>query len=133
MEASEFQILREDIAGMRKEFNERLDKLVSREMFALEQRRVDDRFTQMGIELADARKDNSELESALKLETQARLDSETAALNAQIAESKAREKLGAQTRWQWFTLAASGLIFPLIGGAIGYFFAAAQTALGVVQ
>lgn len=46
---------REGFASMRSEFNQRIDRLVTSEAFTAEQRRVDEKFSSQGKEIADER------------------------------------------------------------------------------
>lgn len=50
-----FEILRADLATFRTEVNARLDRAVSADAFAAEQRRVDDRFSAQGREIGELR------------------------------------------------------------------------------
>jgi hypothetical protein len=73
-----FNILRDDVSGMRKEINTRLDKLVTREAFEAEQRRVDAKISDLGTDLVN--------------ETKARTDGDTDIRNtASIAADTARK------------------------------------------
>jgi hypothetical protein len=112
MSPSQFQILREDFAAMRSEFNTRFDNLVTRESFRDEQRRVDDRFQTQGREIG-------ELKSGLLAEAQARVTERQDVLKAQLAEKTEREKLRRQTVWQWFALGASLIGAPIAAALIG--------------
>lgn len=119
MTPSQFQILREDFASMRQEFNQRFDNLVTRDAFRDEQRRVDDRFASQGREIG-------ELKTDITAEAQARVADTQQALKAQIHEKNEREKLRRATMWQWLFLAVSLVGGPIVGALIG----SAMTAVG---
>ncbi|QOP64788.1 membrane protein [Microbacterium phage DelaGarza] len=117
MTPSQFQILREDLAQMRVEWNQRFDNLVTRDTFSDERRRVDSRFEGQGREIAALQKD-------LAAEHQARVTAETNALQAQIAERNEREKVRRATQWQWLLIFASPVAAIIVG------ILAAQAGLG---
>ena len=119
MTPSQFQILREDFASMRQEFNQRFDNLVTRDAFRDEQRRVDDRFTSQGREIG-------ELKTDITAEAQARVADTQQALKAQIHEKNEREKIRRATMWQWLFLAVSLTGGPVVGALIG----SAMTGVG---
>ena len=108
MTPSQFQILREDLAGLRSEIR----SLVTRESFRDEQRRVDDRFDSQGREIG-------ELKTSISAEAQARVTATQDNLNAQIREKNEREKIRRATQWQWLLLAVSLVAGPVVGGLIG--------------
>ena len=112
MTPSQFQILREDFAAMRLEFQASIRELVTRESFRDEQRRVDERFEGQVREISDLKKD-------LATEAQARVTSTQDALNAQIREKNEREKIRKATQWQWLLLAVSLVGGPVLGAWIG--------------
>lgn len=120
MTPSQFQILREDFASMRSEFNQRFDNLVTRESFRDEQRRVDERFRSMGREIGDVKAD-------LTAEASARVADTQAGLQRQLAEKAEREKVRRATGWQWLFLAVSLVVGPVLGALIG----SAMTLTGV--
>lgn len=107
MTPSQFQVLREDIAQMRTEWNQRFDNLVTRDTFSDERRRVDGRFLDQAREVAD-------LKTALEKESTARVAAQTDALNAQIRERNEREKVKRQTTWQWLALVITLVAGPTI-------------------
>lgn len=115
-----FTILREDIASMRIEWAQRFENLVTREAFTDERRRVDGRLQDMSREIG-------ELKTNLSQEAQARVAAQQDTLQAQIREKNEREKVRRATAWQWFALAVSVVIGPIVGGLIG----AALSATGV--
>ena len=117
MTPSQFQILREDLAQMRVEWNQRFDNLVTRDTFSDERRRVDSRFEGQGREIASLQKD-------LAAEHQARVAAETSALQSQIAERNEREKVRRATQWQWLLIFASPIAAIIVG------ILAAQAGLG---
>ncbi|UVK61362.1 membrane protein [Microbacterium phage Gingerbug] len=117
MTPSQFQILREDLAQMRVEWNQRFDNLVTRDTFADERRRVDGRLEGQGREISALQKD-------LAAEHQARVTAETSALQAQIAERNEREKVRRATQWQWLLIFASPAAAIIVG------ILAAQSGLG---
>lgn len=102
-----FKMLRTDIGEMRREINERLDKLVSSDIFEAERTRVNDRFGQQGGEIAA-------LKSELAAEVAARTASELAAANVKAAEQTEKQKVQASSRWQWFALVASPVLTALV-------------------
>jgi hypothetical protein len=112
MSSQQFQILREDFASMRTEFNARLDNLVTRESFRDEQRRVDGMIQSQGREIG-------ELKTSLTSEVSARLAAEQKASDATIHEAREREKIRRQTSWQWLSIALA----PVIAIIAGYVFA----------
>lgn len=107
MTPSQFQVLREDIAQMRTEWNQRFDNLVTRDTFSDERRRVDGRFLDQAREVAD-------LKTALEKESTARVSAQTDAFNAQIRERNEREKVKRQTTWQWLALVITLVAGPTI-------------------
>lgn len=120
MSPSQFQILREDFQAMRLEFQASIRELVTRETFADERRRVDERFEGHGRELG-------ELKRGLEAEAQVRITQAAEDAKAKIAEARERERLRRQTAWQWFGLAATLVGGPILGGLIG----AALSASGI--
>ncbi len=120
MSPSQFQILREDIAAMRSEWNQRFDNLVTRETFTDERRRVDGRFLDLAREI-------SENKQSIAQEAQARVQSEQSNLQRQLTEKNEREKVKRQTTWQWLALAITLIVGPVLGALIG----AAMYAAGV--
>lgn len=112
MTPSQFQILREDFAAMRNEFNQRFDNLVTRESFRDEQRRVDERFGTLGREIG-------EVKSGLTSEAAARVADTQATLQKQLQEKAEREKIRRATGWQWLLLAVSLVAGPILGALIG--------------
>lgn len=118
MTPSQFQILREDLAGLRTE----LRSLVTRESFRDEQRRVDDRFQDSDRRSEDRHKELakiiSDLETALGLESQARQAERADALKAQVALNNEREKERRGRMWQWLVLLVSLIGGPIVGALI---------------
>jgi len=114
-----FNLLREDLAAMRKEMNENLGKLVSNETFRQEQSRVNEKFEALA-------KDISDLTTDLAKEVQARVTAEQVRLTEKAKEQQDRGKEAASRRWQIFGMFAS----PLITLIIGFVFVATVTRLG---
>lgn len=112
MTPSQFQILREDFASMRSEFNQRFDNLVTRDAFRDEQRRVDERFSSQGREIG-------ELKADITAEAQARVADTQATLKSQLHEKAEREKIRRATGWQWLLLTVSLIGGPVFGALIG--------------
>lgn len=122
MNPSQFQILREDFAQMRQEFNLRFDNLVTRETFTDERRRVDGRF-QDGDRRSEERHATStrqiaELEQALNLEAQTRQQERADALKAQVALNNDREKERRARMWQWLLAGVGWLVAPVTAALI---------------
>lgn len=97
---SPFQILREDLSSMRQEFNSAIRSLVTSDLFRDEQRRVDDKFTGLGREIGDLRK---EFDSALAAITAA----EQAKLKERLQEQQERDKMRRNQTLQWVALVLS--------------------------
>ena len=117
MTPSQFQILREDLAQMRLEWNQRFDNLVTRDTFRDERVRVDERFDGQGREIADLKRD-------LASEVQARVAAEQAALQAQVKLANEQEKDRRNRMWQWLLIFASPVAVIIVG------ILAAQAGLG---
>lgn len=109
MSPSQFQILREDIAQMRSEFNGRFDSLVTRDAFRDERARVDERLSSLGREIGENK-------AAIDAEALARTTEQQATLRAQQHDKAEREKERRARSWQWFALFAS----PVVSGIIAY-------------
>ena len=86
---------------------DRIDKLVTRDAFEQEQKRVDEKFGGQGREIGDLR-------AKLEAEATARAASELASANKQAQEAQRREGVQRQTNWQWFALFASPVVGALI-------------------
>jgi len=99
-----FGILREDIAGLRAEFSARLDRLVTQDAFAAEQRRVDDKFADLGSDIVTER--------------EARM-ADAQALRKQIDDvddkAEAASKAAASRRTWWFRLVVGGIVTAILG------------------
>lgn len=97
---SPFQILREDLSSMRQEFNASIRSLVTSDLFRDEQRRVDDKFTGLGREIDDLRK---EFDVAIAAITAA----EQAKLKERLQEQSDRDRMRRNQTLQWVALVLS--------------------------
>lgn len=104
-----FNLLREDIAAMRKDFNDRLDRLVSRDAFQQEQQRVNEKFDDQGRDIGRLRTD-------LEKEVQVRVISAETAARERAAEQSLREREAGNRRWGVLAWFAS----PLISAAVAW-------------
>lgn len=122
MTPSQFQILREDIAAMRIEWNQRFDNLVTRETFMDERRRVDGRFQDSDRRSEERHKDSakaiSELETALNLESQTRQNERADALKSLVTLNNDREKERRARMWQWLLTGVSLVVAPILGALV---------------
>lgn len=122
MNPSQFQILREDLAAMRTEWNQRFDNLVTRETFLDERRRVDGRFTDAARDVTTFRenvnKKVGELQREIASEAQARVADTRAALEAQVKESAERDRVRRQTAWQWLAIGVTLVAGPIISALV---------------
>ncbi|MGN6324504.1 hypothetical protein [Pseudolysinimonas sp.] len=101
-----FGLLRDDLATFRREVNERLDKLVSADAFAAEQRRVDERIKVVDDKL------NAEVEAR-----KAAMAAEEAARKLMAAElEKKNARTGSWIRWTIGTLLGLGGAGGIVGG-----------------
>ncbi len=106
-----FRLLREDIAEMRRDFSERLDRLVSRDTFLQEQSRVNDKFDEMNRDLFAVRND-------LTKEVQARVTAEQVLAKERLAEQQLREREAGSRRWMIFGLFAAPVVSAVLAWVI---------------
>lgn len=122
MNPSQFQILREDLAAMRTEWNQRFDNLVTRETFTDERRRVDGRFLDEGRRaderFANLGKEVAEVASGLAQESATRQTERADQLKAQVNLNNDREKERRARMWQWLLTGVSLVVGPVLGALI---------------
>lgn len=102
-----FDILRGDLRDMRTEFNGRLDKLVTQDAFAAEQRRVDDKFASLGSDLVEEREARIAAESAL-----------TSKIEGVADTAEAAAKSAASRRSWWFRSIVIAAFTAVVGGVV---------------
>jgi hypothetical protein len=83
---------------------------VSRDTFRDEKDRVNGEFIKVYEELKSARDENKDLATKLQAESTARGNAELAAANKVGEEAKQRQRVQAQTNWQWLLI----LIVPIV-------------------
>jgi hypothetical protein len=108
-----FNVLRADIADLRADFNARLDRLVTQDAFAGEQRRVDEMIRNLTDDLAQERverlAEDKKLETAVRDAAKASTDAVTK-LSGSIDETKKTQETRKITFRQGIWLAVVGIL-----------------------
>ncbi|MDF2506271.1 MAG: hypothetical protein K0Q52_130 [Microbacterium sp.] len=85
----------------------RIDKLVTRDAFSEEQKRVNEKFDAQQQQIAQAN-------ANIQAEATARAASELAAANKATQDAQQQQRTARQTNWQWFALFA----VPTVGAIV---------------
>lgn len=98
-----------------------LATLVTRDSFAQEQSRVNERFAAQGREISEVKRENETLKVNLQAEASARVTSEAALAKERRQEQKDREKEQGNRRWMVFAMiatpfASAAVLWVLNGG-----------------
>ncbi|MCI2958260.1 hypothetical protein MN032_11175 [Agromyces atrinae] len=104
---------------MRRELNGRLDKMVSTDLFAAEQKRVDGRFRDLGDDLKEASEKSASLEKSLAHEVSERKQAETTAARSALEQQKALEDQRGKNRWTLFGIIAGPFVVGVVGFILG--------------
>jgi hypothetical protein len=108
-----FNVLRADIADLRADFNARLDRLVTQDAFAGEQRRVDEMIRNLTDDLAQERverlAEDKKLETAVRDAAKASADAVTN-LSGSIDDAKQKQETRKITFRQGIWLAVVGIL-----------------------
>ena len=110
------QIILDEVRAVRTDMNTRLDKLVTTEAFAAEQRRVDQQFTNLGQDIVDERVARG---LALAAESTTRREADDAETKSRKDADDAIRATAARSAflWRWVT---TGVVVPVVISVLAF-------------